>query len=1006
MNTILLVQMLCCLVASHIGCVVHAGEVRDLSDQQLRSRLGNPESGSLAGKIDLLTELCLRAQDTAQSERYQFLLGVAWQDTYLESRKPAALRKACEVYRRYLEAYPDSVRLDFVHLNLAMCYVELSEFDAAIPHYTWLVQYSQTGAVQRRSLERLCRLYIDSEQPEAGLHWYREVFEQSILDPERRTMAAVWMVQGLLAAGKLDEIPLYRPYLLGQSAPLFEPQFNVALMEGADRLMDQACFAEAMLLLSFVRPKAVLEEFWRAELGRMQRRIKTLSEDSSTGQDAREQLARVQGFCDAVAQMPDYDLALDWRRARAYQETGRDWEALWAFYELFNNYPNHESAEDFLWTAYSLAEGFDDPVLIPELARLYLDLGQGTRYRQLVWTGWGQHLLNAEDPEAQRQLLLDCLRTQCDSSSAAYLIHQRAAYFMQRAHYRSVRDCTQDMDTELEGQLLAGIAADYWSAIGRLMLADYESAEIGFRDLLSSTERQLNTLWDDTFFRHAVSLFGLQQFDRAASVFKEFIERNPESVLAVEATVYLGDISRLFGDLETALGYYGPVCQRSEHPRLQARAVFASAEIYQEQADLEAAFNRLFEFVTGGPAAAYKAEALARMGDVRQAQGRLLDRYRLHRNVFEAFANDPDASAVDDVLARYLVDHVQLMKELDHSVRLLERLSREPDFRHSFLADRAYQYRFLQSEEGNSIVALLRDQLVYDRPQRARLIVSDQQTEDAVQVELGRLLQVYRELQDELRHYAPLAFWQERYQVASAGSCAYLRARMALSLLAVVPLEELLGGDALSAAPDAVVLWEAHCAEGVDVESARTLYRFIVERDPLSDGAYQSLRAQFRLAVEQAEESNDALDWQAARRVMERLEEGFAARDQGVEYRLQQAALYEALDEWDAAVAVYHEIVQRPEWRGQIHAQAHLQLGRLYLQRERWAEAHAFFERLMVAYSGFDEELAWAYYYDLTALSKMGKRESMDALLAEYGRLEEQLKSTEASERMREVYAF
>ena len=70
-------------------------------------------------------------------------------------------------------------------------------------------------------------------------------------------------------------------------------------------------------------------------------------------------------------------------------------------------------------------------------------------------------------------------------------------------------------------------------------------------------------------------------------------------------------------------------------------------------------------------------------------------------------------------------------------------------------------------------------------------------------------------------------------------------------------------------------------------------------------------------------------------------------------------------------------ILHRNEWRGAMHAQALLWIGRAYVTEEKYAEAHGFFERIILGYPGFSEELAMAFYEDIQVLKSMNEPASV-----------------------------
>ena len=60
-----------------------------------------------------------------------------------------------------------------------------------------------------------------------------------------------------------------------------------------------------------------------------------------------------------------------------------------------------------------------------------------------------------------------------------------------------------------------------------------------------------------------------------------------------------------------------------------------------------------------------------------------------------------------------------------------------------------------------------------------------------------------------------------------------------------------------------------------------------------------------------------------------------------------------------------------------MHAQALLWLGRSYGAEKKYAEAHGFYERIILGYPGFSEELAMAFYEDIQVLKLMGETASV-----------------------------
>jgi tetratricopeptide (TPR) repeat protein len=96
-------------------------------------------------------------------------------------------------------------------------------------------------------------------------------------------------------------------------------------------------------------------------------------------------------------------------------------------------------------------------------------------------------------------------------------------------------------------------------------------------------------------------------------------------------------------------------------------------------------------------------------------------------------------------------------------------------------------------------------------------------------------------------------------------------------------------------------------------------------------------------------------------------------------------------------------ILYHNEWRGLRHGQALLWIGRAYVAEGKYAEAHGFFERIMLGYPGFNELLGTAYYEDILALKKMGEPESVKTVYEAF-KMTPGLEDTEAAALIRKEF--
>ena len=64
-------------------------------------------------------------------------------------------------------------------------------------------------------------------------------------------------------------------------------------------------------------------------------------------------LTSAKGQLKLAQDTPPFTTVLRWRKADNFQITKRDWESFWGFYWLYNDFPKHESVENFIYAAFA-----------------------------------------------------------------------------------------------------------------------------------------------------------------------------------------------------------------------------------------------------------------------------------------------------------------------------------------------------------------------------------------------------------------------------------------------------------------------------------------------------------------------------------------------------------------------------------------------------------------------------------------------------------------------------
>ncbi|WP_269524488.1 tetratricopeptide repeat protein [Coraliomargarita parva] len=999
-------------------------KLEDRPEQQLLNELQAGLSGKLSAIRPVIAELLKRKTGTPESENYIFLLALSYQDEYSETQDEALLDKAVENYERYLSEFPQGNRRDFVRFNLGGAYEDRENFEGAIGQYTELYRRSMNAALRTEARDKLCRLYIRTDRAGEGIPIFQEVFSVSVLDPELRAAAASWLLQGYLANGESEKIVPYLRYLTGNYEAIFDPKFNITLLKEGDKLFEAKDYDRAVLLYTFVKPRSAIIEYYAGLVYDLKQRLRNLSPDSDQYTIVDGQLKRSEANLKGVREIREYDVDMNWRIARVYQETKRQWESLWAFYHLYEDHPEHEQAEDFLFTAFSEAKELSDYAMLEQLAKEYLGKDAYQKFRGPVILGLAGFLFERDRGEELLALANDYLKAPENFEVGAQLLNYVGAYFMRHSQYLQLRDYMGAITRRFgNDRSLLNQTGSYWHGLSLLLLADYPKASETFGRFLQQHSAR-SIYYEDVSYRYAISLYGEQKFGESEAQFEKFVGEYPESHLRGEAELYLGDLTRDRGAYAVAADHYRKVEAFTDNEMFVAKATFALSEVLESDRKVDEAIAVLSSYVDRYGDRGQLAEAYERVGMIYDRAGQPDERFKLHYRAIEQLGNDLKRYSVDKLIVSYVKDYGRYMRTYEASLKLLNAMLDDDAYRRNFLSDRAYQYQYLQSEEGRDIDPSLSYRLVRDRGFRSKLMETQVESNPAsgtsvqpkglvvsaemVRSELQTLKEEYLEKQSVLLPYDTQALFGGLLQEAlsSGKEVLAMRVRLGLQQLGEESARYEYSEEELLRAPPSVLIAEGKRRQQSDPERAKEIYQLVREKHPFSDSVYDALSGLGEIAIAQAESSGAKSSWEEALVYYNLITERYPRRVTDAGPYLMQGRILSELGQDAKAIEVLGMILRNPLWRGLDHAKAHLEIGLAYRREQQWAEAHGFFERLIVAYGGYAETVSWAYYYDLLTLEQMGETESVQQLLEEYKTRASVLSQTQAYELIKEKYAL
>lgn len=977
---------------------------KELGDQSLNSQVVElvKENQFLEARPFLLEmrERMKEQQNEESMEAIAFFLASSYLQEYQQTDKKEALQTAVKSFEEYIQKFPSGPRKTIARLNLGDAYSDLKEYDKAIQAYDAIYNDMRVaGSVRNDIRSVIAKTYLKTDAPERGMPYFVEAYDRAVLNEEAKAEAATWLLQAYLARGEIDKIrPFFRD-LTGRKAALFNPKFNVTLIKAGDNLFEKGNYDFAILFYEIVKEKKDIVAFYEQAVQQLKTLMSYREEGTEDAIAIEKQLREAEANLKAVKGIRDYDADVRWRSARVLLESERTWEALWSFYNLMLDYPQHEQAEEFLFLAFSQARRVNDAHMVIQLAKDYLSRAAYKKYRGQVtldlatyYQDQGQHqefydLATAYLEEEDRQ---DKVASQLSNLLAIHLIDRERFNELYEKMDRYTRTSKKGESTKE--------ATKYWSSLAMVIAADYSRALESFNEFIDAYGTG-SIFSEDAYYRRAICVYGVQRVDEAYQMFTEFTKSFPNSTRRGEAELYLGDIKREKGQLEAALNHYKLVDEFSDQLAFITKATFSSAEVLDAMGKDDEASKTLLNYVDKYGQEAELSEAYLKLGDFAERNGRVAQRFEYNVLGLEATANDPARYAADQILNKYAADYPQYVKSYDAAIQLIDAMLADSAYRVSILKDRAVQYQFFQSEAGRQVDPKLEYLIVRDRAFRRNLLDSPEKL-------LRELRSEYATKSSSLEPYQPDAVFARLLSHASAPKTVLeLRIAMTRDKLSDQPGMFQFTDEQVENASPAVMLWRAQKLLTVNPAKASALLEVSLEKHPYAPNRYESMLTIAEIAKGKAQGSPSEANWKSALAKYEEILERFGMRAEDGAPFLAKGEILTQLGREEEAISILSDVLRNPEWRGKPQAKAHVLLGLAYYNMQKYPQAHGFFERIMLGFGGFRDEVALAYYWDLKTLEAMNETESVNQLLAEL-RTREDLKETAGYRLIEENYAL
>lgn len=995
-------------------------------------------SGQLVEARPLMKEL-LPAAESGEFEaeiapKLQFFIGLSYVVEYFDSGEgasAASLELAEKELKKFIETYPTDENVAVARLNLGDIAATNGNYEEALEIYKPLYEKRFKNVDRYDVLKKIVMLHAAMEKWVEGIPYFAAGMQNSP-DATDRTTAAAYLIIGQAQEGSLKDLDEALTFLQTPSPVFYSTRFNLALMDVADQLADKEDLAMANLFYQFIRDYETLKDGLRRYIDAFERTVAQYEGNSFRRNEymsAKAQLDNSRADLKALSTIESYTPILKWKIAQCLMGMERDWEAFWLFHRMAEVYPEHEHAEAILYLAYSLAGKLGSDEMMVGLARRYLENTEFMEYRSTIASQLGDYYAEKEAYDELYQLTDDYLELAPAEDEGSQIL--LFTHGMMRLGRHEIGELIEDFTRydSLYGNSGSGVVIHYFLGLGYLLDQEYASSIRNLDEVLNGSASKFRP---DAHFRKALALMGKDDLPAARKQLESFISRYPGNPLRASAELTLGGVVDLFGERNQALKHYYRVAEHTDDPSLLGGAEVKISRILVFQRQVDKAIDRLQRFLDAHGASPDSIAASEELVNLLNRQERRREALSILEAQVNRFIDELQIGEIDPMLVTYIKQDKRLREIQKATESFFRTVSNDAELLEELIDDRAAQFRYFK--EHDSIDVAVKDAFTYDNEFRQAVLdrldalrppppppppvdpnaegppppppppepidltgvtikpletlrseieqANKRLPEQSVELRLTARIERARQNGQTplvLRIETAFALAQDPPERPSPSQSALIEEREVWPRLANASKMWILGEISNYDPSRVVEELKAMRPQLIGTNSELPMFQIFAK-------CYEALGSK-ELALSSHKE------------IISR----FGSRDAAADAILEAGRLLIELGRQKKARETLEGILHRPNWKGAKHAQALLAIGRSYNEEYKHAEAHGFFERVMLGYPGQNEEVAQAYYEDIKTLEMMGEPASMktvyEAFLETPG-----LQGTKAAKKIRKEF--
>lgn len=612
--------------------------------------------------IPLLKEILVRVKGNTDEESLQTRAFCMYQIGACQMRIEQ-YTDAVKSLAAFINEFPKDPMAAGASLLIAECYARGQDWPAAEKYArTQMDNKSLDSGRRTAALQILAEALYHQEKWLEATKPLKEIFD-SEKEQKARNDAAVMLMTAYAKGKDTGSFMAFLNYCdesVRQNAGV-----NAALIETGDQKRSAGDYAGALVLYRSVLLKADLIDLYGKQMAEIKVFLaKPYVTVVGSSRSAYEEVRRVKqaeydGKKQALEKIrtgDNFDMDIALRIGQCYVSMKRYWPAYTLFRKMCADSPEHALAEEARFQAFNVALDMQkwDPAI--QEAAVYLARYPKGKFADEVSLNLIQVYLQSRQMDQALAAGFKALELSPEhrfKDQVKYLLGY--IYFQKLEYAEALKNFQEVFDKRPES--IHHEAAEYWIAMSRLFLGQFDQAVTDFKAYLHNESYSSKRFAEDTSYRLGIALYGAGRFQESEQAFKQFLDTYPGSDLKSEACSMMADLRGADGDLDAALALYSKAIECAASIDQINYAVFQSATVYELQKKYDDIIAMMEKYLSEHGAAGNYAGAGFWIGKSYTALGQGEKAIEKYIETIVQFGDKPENDAVDLILRELIKQH-------------------------------------------------------------------------------------------------------------------------------------------------------------------------------------------------------------------------------------------------------------------------------------------------------------------------------------------------------------